>query len=316
MKKIILWFIFISLFFGFSFSQNSCITDLWVDQACCSENPEFIWCTEDVDSCETEFWVDVSCCKYYPNAEWCDDQINCINNDWIVLKDWTCCPDWSYPYDPSWLFWWWEQYTKCCNWILYDDDKKCCEQWVWIRKADWDECLSCDTEEARNLPDYQKYCSEDTSNCDSNKVYQDEEWLTRCCPWILVDDQENPGQKTCIINTEWSMWINMNKDCLINWQCSYNIYKTLGIRKSDQTPKVSTFVQDIVLGITMFLGTAITIILIISGILYILAAILGKSNLADMAKKWIFNSILWLVLVSWSYAIVRLVQFVATAGGW
>jgi hypothetical protein len=35
----------------------------------------------------------------------------------------------------------------------------------------------------------------------------------------------------------------------------------------------------------MFLGTAITIILIISGILYILAAILGKSNLADMAKK-------------------------------
>ena len=141
------------------------------------------------------------------------------------------------------------------------------------------------------------------------------EW---CCPqeWMLVPDSQDSSKMACITNTQWNLGINMNSDCLINWQCSYNIYKTLWIRQSDQNPSVSTFVQDIVLGITMFLGTAITIILIISGILYILAAILGKSNLADMAKKWIFNSILWLVLVSWSYAIVRLVQFVATAGGW
>jgi hypothetical protein len=48
----------------------------------------------------------------------------------------------------------------------------------------------------------------------------------------------------------------------------------LGIRKSDQDPQVKTFVQDIVLAVTMFLGTAIAIILVTSGILYILAAIL------------------------------------------
>jgi hypothetical protein len=233
-----------------------------------------------------------------------------------ILKDWTCCPLWSYPYDPSWLFGWWEQYTKCCNWILYDDDKKCCEQWVWIRKADWDECLSCDTQEAKTLPDYKKYCSEDVSNCDWSKVYEDDEWLTRCCPWMLVKDDNDPNKKVCIVNNEWNMWINMNADCLVNWQCSYNIYKTLGIRKSDQNPKVSTFIQDIVLWVTMFLGTVIAILLIVSGILYIIASIQWSSSKADMAKKWIINSLLWLVLVTWSYAIVRLIQFVATAGWW
>ena len=131
---------------------------------------------------------------------------------------------------------------------------------------------------------------------------------------MLVPDSQDSSKKVCIINTAWNLWINMSSDCLINWQCSYNIYKTLWIRQSDQNPKVSTFVQDIVLWITMFLWTVITIILITSWILYILAAILWKSNLADMAKKWIFNSILWLLLVTWSYAIVRLIQFVATAG--
>jgi len=139
-----------------------------------------------------------------------------------------------------------------------------------------------------------------------------------CCPkWsILQDDPQNPNQNICISNTVWNMWINMDSDCLINWQCSLNIYKTLWIRKSNQDPTVSTFFQDIVLWATMFLGTVITIILVVSWILYISAAISGKSNSADMAKKWIFNSILWLLFVVWSYAIIRLIQFIATAGGW
>jgi len=66
----------------------------------------------------------------------------------------------------------------------------------------------------------------------------------------------------------------------------------------------------------MFLGTVIAILLIVSGILYIIASIQWSSSKADMAKKWIINSLLWLVLVTWSYAIVRLIQFVATAGWW
>lgn len=144
-----------------------------------------------------------------------------------------------------------------------------------------------------------------------NKAYNNK---TECCIWTVVPDSENPGREACITNTVWNMWINMDSNCLINWQCNYNIYKTVWIRKSDPNPSVSTFVQDVVLWVTMFIGTVITVVLIVSWILYILAAILWRSNLADMAKKWIFNSILWLLLVSWSYAVVRLIQFVATGG--
>lgn len=227
--------------------------------------------------------------------------------DWSTVYDTICCPSWQFPYDNN---------KKCCNWITYgDNNKKCCEKWVWIRKAEWDECVPCSSSEAKNMPDYTNYCSQDVSDCDSDKIYTDDEWLQKCCDWwMLVPDSQDSSKKVCIINTAWNLWINMSSGCLINWQCSYNIYKTLWIRQSDQNPKVSTFVQDIVLWITMFLWTVITIILITSWILYILAAILWKSNLADMAKKWIFNSILWLLLVTWSYAIVRLIQFVATAG--
>jgi magnesium-transporting ATPase (P-type) len=133
---------------------------------------------------------------------------------------------------------------------------------------------------------------------------------------MVVKDDKDSEKKVCIINTEWNLWINMNSQCLINWQCSYNIYETLWIRKSDQNPQVKTFVQDIILAVTMFLGTVIAIILVISGILYIMAAISWKSSMADMAKKGIINSMIWLLLVTWSYALVRLIQFVATAWWW
>ncbi|HKL43717.1 MAG TPA: hypothetical protein VJ892_00380 [Candidatus Absconditabacterales bacterium] len=160
----------------------------------------------------------------------------------------------------------------------------------------------------------QCYCEIDGEkiHCCEGTVWDND---TKCCLGILVDDQENPGQKTCIINTEGSMGINMNKDCLINGQCNYNIYETLGIRKSDPNPSVGTFVQDIVLAATTFIGTVVALILVTSGILYVVASIRGSSNLADMAKKGITGSIMGIALVAGSYAIVRLVQFFATAGG-
>jgi hypothetical protein len=51
-------------------------------------------------------------------------------------------------------------------------------------------------------------------------------------------------------------------------------------------------------------------------VMYIMAGIKGDTGMADKAKKGIFNSILWLVLVVTSYAIVRLIQFLVTAGWW
>ncbi len=203
--------------------------------------------------------------------------------------------------------------TPCISlWWEYYGGWQCC---LWNAKLVIDnECRSCSTLSIEELNANPWKCSDDVSGCSEEKKYT-ENWQEKCCPWMVVNDMQNPWQKTCIINTEGNVWINMNSDCLVNWQCSYNIYQTLGIRKSDPDPKVSTFVQDIVLWVTIFLGTVIALILVVSGILYIIAAIQWNSSKADMAKKWIINSLLALVLVTWSYALVRLVQFVATAWG-
>lgn len=230
--------------------------------------------------------------------------------NWAVLKNWECCPHWNTPYDKDNN----GNYKKCCKWKLYgNNENKCCEQSVWVLSDDKKKCISCFSQEAKTLANYKFSCSEDLSNCPANKKYVDSDWIGRCCADWIVQTDSKTQQKVCILNLEWDMGINMNPDCLINGQCSMNIYKTLWIRKSDQNPSVGTFVQDIILWITMFLGTVIALILVTSWILYILAAIQWKSSLADMAKKWIVNSILWLIFVTWSYAIVRLIQFVATA---
>gem|GEM_PF-265686 len=109
------------------------------------------------------------------------------------------------------------------------------------------------------------------------------------------------------------MGITCDEDLLVNGQCKLNIYDTLGIRKSvrneDDPTSVGLFVQDIVLSATFFIGTVVTIALVVSGIMYIMAASSGKSP--DAAKKGIIGSLVGLLIVVSSYVIIRLVQYIA-----
>ncbi|MCX6822720.1 MAG: hypothetical protein NTX91_01830 [candidate division SR1 bacterium] len=107
--------------------------------------------------------------------------------------------------------------------------------------------------------------------------------------------------------------ITINEACLTNGQCKFNIYDTLGIRKSvratgDPT-SVGIFVQDIVLSATFFIGTVVTLALIVSGLMYIFAAASGKDP--QNAKKGISGALIGLVIVACSYFIIRLVQYLA-----
>lgn len=119
------------------------------------------------------------------------------------------------------------------------------------------------------------------------------------------------GDKIC--NTV--KWITICEDCLTNGQCKFNIYDTLDIRKNVRTTEdptsVGLFVQDIVLSATFFIWTVVTIALIVSGLMYILAAASGNTSLADKAQKGIIGAIIWLILVTSSYFIIRLVQYLA-----
>ena len=153
-------------------------------------------------------------------------------------------------------------------------------------------------------------CSADKSNLESAQAA-----LAACqldpCPWGSMINWE------CIVNNAWNMWINMNQTCLINWQCKFDIYQTLWIRQSMPAETRSSpwiFIQDIILSATFFVGTLITWVLIISWLLFVFAWING--NLAAKAKKWITWSLIWLLFVVWSYAFVRLIQFLITWWGW
>lgn len=255
------------------------------------------------------------CCEWilYSTSFWYRWELNYSSNNDI------CCPRWSTIQESNWKY-----MCVSCDKILSaemeklpdniknncylnnDDNKICWETYQKISKIE-NSNVQITTWQKKDLENYKK-------QYEQLKCYNDN-GIHKACPWMVVKDDNDPNKNVCIINNEWNLGINMNADCLINWQCSYNIYQTLWIRKSDQNPTVSTFVKDIILWVTMFFGTVISLILIVSWILYIMAGIQWKSTLADMAKKWIINSIVWLLLVSWSYALIRLIQFVATAGG-
>lgn len=143
-----------------------------------------------------------------------------------------------------------------------------------------------------------------------------------CSKWQVY----NSDIKSCTlpqVTVDWNNWstspatsvmgISCSEDQLVNGQCKLNIYDTLGIRKSvrntNDATSVGLFVQDVVLSATFFIGTLVTIALVVSGLMFIFAASSGKSP--DKAKQWIMGSLIGLLIVVSSYVIIRLVQYIA-----
>ncbi len=110
-------------------------------------------------------------------------------------------------------------------------------------------------------------------------------------------------------------WLNIDEECLINGQCSMSVNQILGIDKWS-TKSFGVFIQDVILWATMFFGTILTVAIIISGIMFISAGAKWDSGWQTNAKKLLTNSIIGFVLVISSYGIIRLIQFLATGGGW
>ena len=141
--------------------------------------------------------------------------------------------------------------------------------------------------------------------CDPSKIYNITSTLTGCCPWVI---DENGNCRACLSD----VWINISTDCLLNWQCGLNVYKVMWIRKSNENPTVMWFFQDITLATTTaILGTVLVIALIVSGIFFSIASITWKDT--KKSKTIIIDCLVWLLLVMWSYTIIRLIQFIATA---
>ncbi len=148
-----------------------------------------------------------------------------------------------------------------------------------------------------------EWYSEDSFTNSDNKTFS-------CCnpnPTTTTTTTTTPTATTPVAG------ITCDEDKLLNGQCKLNIYDTLNIRqnardKGDAT-SVGIFVQDAVLSATFFIGTVVTVAIIVSWLLYIFAAWSGKDP--SNAKKWLIGSLVGLLIVVTSYIIIRLVQYIA-----
>ena len=131
-----------------------------------------------------------------------------------------------------------------------------------------------------------------------------------------VSNKESSATKTKQTWVKEDIWINLTPDCLINGGCSFSIYDALDIRRdargAGEETSVMSFVQDIIMALTGFIGTVVTLALIISGIYYLMSPI-DSGNRAK-AMKGIKYSLIGLVIVMASMVIIRLVQFIAKGG--
>ncbi len=105
-------------------------------------------------------------------------------------------------------------------------------------------------------------------------------------------------------------WITINKDCLTNWWCKLDIYKTLQLREDTAGQNhAQYFIQDLFLWATFFVGTLAAIGLIISWVMMVFWW--ASESSYERWKKWMKYSIIGIILVILSYTIIRMVQFIA-----
>jgi len=116
------------------------------------------------------------------------------------------------------------------------------------------------------------------------------------------------------MSAQWG--IECSADQLRNGQCKFNIYQWLGIKQSSSEDPTSVwlFLQDIVLSMTFFIGTLVTIVIIYAGVMFIRSWIKGDDALQSTAKKWIVGGLIGMLLVMGSYVIIRLVQYLVRGG--
>ena len=103
-------------------------------------------------------------------------------------------------------------------------------------------------------------------------------------------------------------WIKADEDCLVKWQCGMKVYEMLWIRgKQEANP--GEFITDVFTGATFFIWVVVTIALVVSALMLIFAA--GDEKFAEKWKSWIKYSIIWLLLVIFSYSIIKLIQLLS-----
>lgn len=95
--------------------------------------------------------------------------------------------------------------------------------------------------------------------------------------------------------------VDINNMLCIKWACK-PWYDAANANRAD------ILVQDVFLTGTMLIGTIVTLVLVVSWVQFVMAW--GQMAEASKAKTNIKNALIWLVIVTFSYTIVRLIQYI------
>lgn len=138
------------------------------------------------------------------------------------------------------------------------------------------------------------------------------DWSNTQWNWNTQQNNPQPSWNTQLTwNTLAGVWMTINTECLVRWQCGMNLYELLWIRRGNTNPTVMSVIQDVILAATTFVWTLVVVALVISWLLFAIASISWKDT--KRAKTIMVDCFVWLLLVIWSYTIIRLIQFLALA---
>ncbi len=108
-----------------------------------------------------------------------------------------------------------------------------------------------------------------------------------------------------------SVGIDCRPDQMTNGTCSLSVYKLLWIRQSTPNPNPGILINDLVLSATFFIGTVATLAIIYSWFMLVRNNATGNSEDRTKARNNIINALIGIALVSLSYTIIRLIQYLA-----
>ena len=127
--------------------------------------------------------------------------------------------------------------------------------------------------------------------------------------------QEQQKKQKALDAQNREVWITINTECMWGVGCGLSVYDSLGIRKGraeGERTSVMLFLQDIILGASMFIGTVAAVAFILSGVYYIFSA--SDASYKKKAQEGMKYAVYGLVLVTLAIVIVRITQFIARGG--
>ena len=127
--------------------------------------------------------------------------------------------------------------------------------------------------------------------------------------------QEQQKKQKALDAQNREVWITINTECMWGVGCGLAVYDSLGIRKGraeGERTSVMLFLQDIILGASMFIGTVAAVAFILSGVYYVFSA--SDASYKKKAQEGMKYAVYGLVLVTLAIVIVRITQFIARGG--